>query len=288
STYIKEVMRGSFQENRSEGLDPRWVTGAREQITLTSSGSSLNFKQLVETSVRDGHISGGVERIMPYLNDPAKPLSADLKSYESELILLAREGMEHLQPLQNALGEYTGSQKQIVDDVKGWVKALSVSSGSTRKYTLLDGDDPCDFLLMGTEVAGSCQRVDGDPNLNKGLVGTMLDGHNHLLLLKDVSGKIVGRALLRLVKEGEKPALLLERIYPQTLGSAEKEQLMNFAKKRSEAFGWPLYGVEFEGTETNVTLTSEGGRGTYQYVDSASRGNQPNGKFTIPKPKLIS
>jgi hypothetical protein len=115
----------------------------------------------------------------------------------------------------------------------------------------------------------------------------MLDGHNRLLALKTLDGKIAGRALLRLVYEGGKPVLLLERIYPQTLGKCEKEALLRFAKERSKALEWPLYGEDFEGTKVETQLISNGGRGTWQYVDSV-RGSCSEGRFKITNPTLLS
>ncbi|MCB1149177.1 MAG: hypothetical protein KDK48_03350 [Chlamydiia bacterium] len=288
-TYIVEVLNNEFQKNRAKGLDDRWTSGSRKRVSVYPLGILFDFTQLLRTKFGDGHISKEVAAaVTPYLDDTSKKPPEDLKSFEKELILLAREGMHHLEPLLRALEtEYAGVEKEIENDVRGWIQEASAVKGGVREYTLIDSDDPCDFLLMGTEVSGSCQEVNGDPDLNKGLVGTMLDGHNRLLMLKSPSGKIVGRALLRLVEENGKPALLLERVYPETLGSAESEVLIGFAKERSEALGWPLYGVKFEGEPTSVLLISKGGRGSYQYVDSAG-GIQPNGAFQIVKPKLLN
>ncbi|MCB1148944.1 MAG: hypothetical protein KDK48_02170, partial [Chlamydiia bacterium] len=287
-SYIQSVITDKFHENRSTDLDPHWVEGVQKQVSIMTSGSTLNFAKLLRTSFADKHISEEViQNVTPYLDNPNKELDGELKSYEKELILLAREGAKHLGPLLRALEGYQGEEQEIKTDVNGWISAKMPSKGGLRTYKLVDGDDPCDFLLMGTEVSGSCQRVDGDQANNKGLAGTMLDGHNRLLLLKDPSGKIVGRSLLRLVKESDKSALLLERIYPVTLGSAEKEALLDFAKERSKALGWSLYGVkvEFDGAETAATLTSVGGTGAYQYVDSAG-GNQPQGAFVLESSRL--
>ncbi|MCB1149611.1 MAG: hypothetical protein KDK48_05535, partial [Chlamydiia bacterium] len=77
-------------------------------------------------------------------------------------------------------------------------------------------------------------------------------------------------ALLRLMSDGDKQALLIERIYPQTLGSAEKKALVDFAIERSDTLQLSLYSHETEGTPSRVTLTSLPGRGTCQYVDAAS------------------
>lgn len=83
----------------------------------------------------------------------------------------------------------------------------------------METDDPYDCLLSGTKIAGSCQRVDGSPNLNKALVGYLLNGETRLITVKDKSGKIVARSVFCLLWDGTKPILLQEKIY-NNLGSS--------------------------------------------------------------------
>ncbi|MCB1149081.1 MAG: hypothetical protein KDK48_02865, partial [Chlamydiia bacterium] len=302
--YVEEVLSGNFQKNRYEGsahldelfaaeadLKEKWIEGiSAEKTQLSSSASEFNFKELLRIKFQDKHISNEIiDEVGRYLNDDNLRIPKDMPNLQKYLILLAREGGKHLTRVQEELNNLEGETPELANDVEGWRKEFERGAAGLKEYTLVDTDDPCDFLLMGTEVPDSCQRVDGDGHLNKGLLGTMLDGKNRLLALKDPSGKIAGRAVLRLMNHEGKPALLIERIYPQTLGSAEVQALITFAKKRAYELNLKLYSVGLEGTPADVTLVSRGGRGAYQYVDSAGAPNpKPNGIFELQNLNILS
>ena len=65
-------------------------------------------------------------------------------------------------------------------------------------YTIGESDDPEDLLQIGTEVTNSCQTLDGDPRLNKSLLGYILHGDVRPIVIKQ-DGRIVARSLLRLL-----------------------------------------------------------------------------------------
>jgi hypothetical protein len=180
------------------------------------------------------------------------------------------------------------SQMQGLEEA--WCSGASieecVSSQDKSKIHIVDTDDPCDMLLMGTEVDGSCLSVAGSPVNSKGLVGTILDGKNRMIALKDPeTGVIKGRMTLRLMKERSKPALFLEKYYPKTLGKRQAEMLISFAKERATSLGLPLYTGLNLGEKVDVKLTSSGGRGAYQYVDATYQ--MQGAAFTISQPRLI-
>lgn len=51
-------------------------------------------------------------------------------------------------------------------------------------WTICDTDNPCDLILIGTEVP-SCQHIDKDPSYSKCLLAYLIDGKNRALVVKD-------------------------------------------------------------------------------------------------------
>lgn len=185
--------------------------------------------------------------------------------------------------------------KDNVEFKKNWIKGASEvfnieikgeknEKSETRTYTISDSDDFWDLFLCGTEVEGSCQRVNGNPNHNIGLLGYLLDGKHRIAEIKDADGKIVARRILRLLwdKSNNKPVLLMEWLYPDILNPELKLALDIFVKKRAKELGVDLY----EQGENPVELESKDSRSPCEYVDSAD-GIQWKGIYKITKAKLV-
>jgi hypothetical protein len=100
-------------------------------------------------------------------------------------------------------------------------------------------DDHQQFMRMGSDVEGSCQRIDGNPKLNLGLIGTILDAKSRLCLIEDEDGLILGRAILRLMSiEGQdRNCLLMEPIYPPLLSDELSAALTNWATQCATDLG---------------------------------------------------
>ncbi len=60
-------------------------------------------------------------------------------------------------------------------------------------------DDANTLLLLGTEVNGSCQRVDGNATYNQCLLAYLLDGKHRALVVSNAAGATVARAVVRLM-----------------------------------------------------------------------------------------
>lgn len=152
-----------------------------------------------------------------------------------------------------------------------------------NEWTIVDTDDLCDLFSCGSEVEGSCQRIDGDPKLNKCLLGYVMDGKNRLLAIKDHSGKIVARGIFRILLDSrnKEPILFLEKIYPKEVSQDLEDALLQFAIRRSKFLGLPLVSVEVgEGITSNKAFVSIGSKVPYEYVD-AGEGIHRDGKYTI-------
>jgi hypothetical protein len=127
---------------------------------------------------------------------------------------------------------------------------------------LVDSEDWQDLFLCGTEVQGSCQAVNGDPDLNKCLMGYCLDGKCRILCLKEAEDKpIIARAIMRIVlDEAGKAAIYMDDSYPFDY----QEQLQAFAKQRADDIGLPLY---VYGRDAKLSTT--GCVAPYEYSDAA-------------------
>ncbi|MBA3602599.1 MAG: hypothetical protein H0W50_02940 [Parachlamydiaceae bacterium] len=117
-----------------------------------------------------------------------------IKSFEDKLKKILVE-------IQEILKASPFNTPGFAHDIKGKIneKALSMAIGNN---VVIEMDDPIDILLCGTEVDGSCQRVDGDANLNKGLLGYSMDGKIKILAIKSAEGplgKINARCLLKVL-----------------------------------------------------------------------------------------
>lgn len=138
-----------------------------------------------------------------------------------------------------------------------------------------------DLLLCGTEVSGSCQRVDGDPELVRGLIGYLIDGKIKLIVLKDKeSGKIISRALLRLLwdesvenEDGSKggPVLFLDKVYPKPCSVELAQAIEEEAISKAKNMGLRLYiGEKRKGCKkAEAKVHSFKGPAPYEYADNA-------------------
>lgn len=162
------------------------------------------------------------------------------------------------------------------------------TQNKNANWTVVDTDDPCDLLLCGTEVMGSCQNIEGDPVYTKGLVAYLQDGKNRLIAIKDANGKIQARSICRLLISDEgKPVLFLETIYPANISEEKKRTLIEFATSRARSLGLPLYSYQLkEGENCNVKLESKGSRSPYEYVDAAG-GIHNDGLWRIEATKEL-
>lgn len=178
---------------------------------------------------------------------------------------------------------------QIRQDLESLKKLLSGEENTPRLSvdTLMveETDAWEDLLLSGTEVLGSCQNINGDSNLNKCLLDYILDGKNKMIALKDSSGTILVRAIIRLLWDSvlEKPVLYRERIY-QNNGVPQKgiNALDEMCKMKANALGIAFVSASSEDCHKPYPndLESLNGRAPFEYVDAGSLGST-NGKFTI-------
>ena len=171
-------------------------------------------------------------------------------------------------------------RSEFAKDVEGLLKAKQTSFDLKVVIT----DDPIDLLLCGTDVMVSCQRLDGSPNQNKGLLGYLMDGKNRLLAIKEGKGKIVARSILRLLWDGERPVLYRDRFYPDNIDSRHLKALNEAALELAKKLRIPLTSAA-EGVSYGKTLHSLGSSAPYEYCDGG--GGMQKGPYTIDDANTI-
>lgn len=165
-----------------------------------------------------------------------------------------------------------GQFKRDLEDLKGLLNAKPLSINSLK---VVDTDDAEDLLLCGTEITGSCQRVDGDPILNRALMGFVVDGKYRMLAAKGDDGRLAARRILRLLCDSNgRPALVLERLYANAgvqAGDPVDKALIDLAKKKASAMGCRLLS---DGQDLTIDaaqpciVASLDSRAPFEYVDA--------------------
>ncbi|MDF2578282.1 MAG: hypothetical protein K0S74_1766 [Chlamydiales bacterium] len=219
---------------------------------------------------------------------------------EQELIKILKENLTHNQLLQNlkkikdlikqipGLTEFQNDIKALIESLQHYIKREKAVDYSS--YTICDTDHYWDLLRVGSDVTGSCQRVDGSPELNKCLLGYIMDGEDRILAIKDSTGLIKARCIIRLLLENNKPVLFQERIYPTAINPRLRYALNLLAKLRAKDLELPLYTTENMAEKSGIgstdNLTCLGGRSLWKYVDAIG-GMHRNGIFKITNSYLI-
>jgi hypothetical protein len=158
---------------------------------------------------------------------------------------------------------------------------LRQAPGRPKPLEVIDTDDPHIILRAGSDVAGSCQRLDGDAQLNKGLHGYLLHGQTRMgAIVEKQSGRIIARDMTRLLRAGDQVVLFEEPVYGDQR-YRETLRARNIAKAKS--LGVPLltYAPRGNGNFPSA-VTAEGGIAAFEYCD-AMRGVVKNGAINIGK-----
>jgi len=157
-----------------------------------------------------------------------------------------------------------------------------------KGYRVYETDDPEDLFLCGQEVNNSCMRINGEAFYSRGLLGYLQHGQVRLIAIKDRSGRIQARSILRLLWAENKPALFLEKPYvhrsDKHFYSAIESMAIKCAKRlkvvltaKVDLMNSNLYGAP---------LSSFGGSAPYEYCDGTG-GITKGGVFKISE-KLVA
>ncbi len=170
--------------------------------------------------------------------------------------------------------EYLGKCEgihELKNDIKNDLKSYDKVTHNYDGWTVEDSDDPESLFTCGN-VGGSCQRIDGDANLNKHLLGYVLDGKNRLICVKDQQGNLIARRIFRVLWDAEKKTsvLFMEPVYPSTALPNVRQNMFNMAKARAASLNLTLtWAKEPDGETYNGNLESLSSRAPYEYADAA-------------------
>lgn len=184
---------------------------------------------------------------------------------------------------------YKNDNNQFIQDLKD-LKDIMVGNKRPLKqqdwngWVIEETDHWEDLLLCGTEVSGSCQRINGDCGLNKCLLNYVIDGKNRIVVIKDSSGKIRCREIIRLLwdKISNQPVLFRERTY---VSPGITDNLILLMKKmciqKAEALGVPLVKLSKNSSASMYpnSLYSLNAKAPFEYVDALRCIT--NGEFEI-------
>ncbi len=297
----REHLRLLQKELGDENWD-LWQRGYAEEPCMVDLGekkSHFEFRNFLQEKCRHRHLERPgqeLEHLKHFLDNPTEELFtrySEESSKDSENAVFAAEvrlmhwfldkpSLEDLAKEEELLSKIAGVLQdfEIANDLQGLFKQLS----GMKKVQVVDTDDWMDLFLCGTEVQGSCQRVDGSADLNQCLLAYILDGKNRLIAVKDAqSGEIQARAILRLLFCQDKPVLFLEEIYPDVCPSAFRDKIMECAKLRADSLGLDLY---VSGEEED--LVSLGSIAPFEYFDSAEEGVNPGDQQCVIRGMKIS
>ncbi len=316
SSFVSQIDNETFHSERYEDsehlnkifvgrdeLKRKWKEGAsgllKDYVKAEDESKTpfVRAKEMIQQSAAHGHLpmaqlpglaeKCGIE-IKPGKTKPLKELDS--------LVVNLLESPENLNgaALDKVATEVKKADphSEFLNDIKELKKILAPKKkDEDKEWTIVDSDDPLDLFLSGTEVGGSCQRVNGDAKLNKALMGYVMDGKHRILTIKKENGEIAGRLILRLLagttESGEEePVLFFERIYPESLQPTYREALKQFAIKRSDDLGLKLISKE---TKTDKkydrVAKSLGSKAPFEYCDGA--GGIQSGPYQIADCYLI-
>ena len=206
--------------------------------------------------------------------------------FQTKVIQLAEAKPEDRYRLMQELSRIshpTFNNSEFKKNVQAWLDKQDTQL--QKDLFAYETDDPQDLFLCGTEIKGSCQHVRGNPNLNQGLLGYLRNGQTRLLAIKDKTGRLVARSLLRLLWDGEKPVLFLERFYSNNNDPRLAAGVEALAKRAAKRLGCPLT-TKGDGAPYDNPLRSLGGLSPVEYVDGVS-GIARGSTFIIHDATLI-
>jgi ankyrin repeat protein len=245
----------------------------KREVCLSPPAESFNLKKFLEDKiVTDRHLEGLIRDGL-FEIDPKECL--DLNLIERKLLDLKevedKDLLESFIELKDLLKDLDCEFK---NDLQSVIEQLTIKARRHKTYDLIDSDDPFDIFLSGTDVLGSCMRIDGDPKLNQALMGYLLDGKIRILVIKDPDTEmLVARAFIKLLlDDSNHPQLFFERVYGDIRFESD---LVALAKKKAEVLGVKLYKAGSKG----VNLHSKDNPAKVEYEDAT--GGMTSGSYIL-------
>lgn len=228
---------------------------------------------------------------LDYVNMLIQSVQAELNGTFSAL---KYQMNEHLQALFSERKElFDAWKKGSYKNAKDFHIEIQKNHAFDPNWSVVDTDNFEDMLLMGTEIQDSCLKVDGSIDLFVGLFGYILDGKHRLIAVKASDGKLVGRAVMRIMLDEKtlKPVLFREKIYVNNKNANALSLIKMMCQERAKELRLPLFAIdnlsyeEREKFETK-TVISLGGP-CPEYVDALKNAMLTDPSYEIEEAKLI-
>jgi len=307
--FIDSVISGNFPQIRTDITNNPHLQYIKEQtpevldkwnaleieLKITNSGktpSSINLIDFFKEKLNDHHFTeiqfpGLYRRLNPEQSIGSLNLRiSELDNLIIELVNLGNSSNEKFkESLEEILLNWNENYPdcELKNDLKGLLKTINSSDSSVAEKAILTRDWE-DLFLCGTDVYGSCQRIDGTENENQCLMAYCLDGKNQMIAIKSADGKekkTLARAILRLLwdPDNNRPVLFLERIYPNLSPQSRKEGILAAAKEAAKKLNCELISNLNEPTPEQRKAQSFGSCCSHEYVDGGA--GHSNGSFII-------
>ncbi|MBS0635587.1 MAG: hypothetical protein JSR37_09010 [Verrucomicrobia bacterium] len=317
---IISVMDGTFRQKRYsqetsphmatlESYSPELVAKWQESLAIKSDTKSTQISAKEWLGRAKEHLTIEVPYVTRYLAGDQK-VKEELQNALKDPAFRVKQGEFSPLRFQVTLIEYADSEVRPIAErtallsrlvksveqinqlefLKDLQEELKVVSQLVEAPKVFDSDDPYDLLLSGTEVYGSCQAVSGDPHLNRGLLGYLLNGWNRVLKVStEQNGPFIARCKLQLLWDGEKPVLFMEKIYSKgPLSDRDKAALFSAARQKADALQLPLLCEDRITPNYKKPLHALGGLAAYEYSDGAGPAKTwANGRYTIFDTRLL-
>ncbi len=278
--YLAETAPDAWDAWRTQ------VSGLRlDKHAQTSVAAFDPRPYLYQRVVRDRHIAPDAHPTFQHalrgelaVEDALHQLAADSEEHQLVQLLDPSADTQQRAGIVRALIARLPDDTQFRRDLRDLKTLMTASPVAIADLDVVDTDHHEDLLLCGTEIAGSCQHVSGEPDMNKALLGYVIDGKYRMLAAKHhddgplaAQQRLAARRMLRLlVTEDGMPALHLERLYANPgirEGDAVDKALVELAKAKAADMGCALF-ADSDDDSKQQTLASLDSRAPFEYVDA--------------------
>lgn len=172
-----------------------------------------------------------------------------------------------------------------------WIKKSSAKvkdflpSGPYDHYDIKDTDDPTDILMQGSDL-NTCLHLEGRLVRMKGLIGYLLDGKTHTLVIKNESGKIVASTRLHLYWDDKNNKAVLFQDTVNTSKPQFRIALNLFCQKRAADLSLSLLSRLDSSKPYKGSVTSLGSSAPLEYVDSLA-ANIEGGIYRLKQSYIV-
>lgn len=234
-------------------------------------------------------------------NNEKIAVKAALKTYVCSVLMgtfqdvrYSPENSAHLQQVFSArpgfdqLWRTSIGSKDLSSNAMNEAEVKQSKEQASSRYRVVDTDDPCDLLMIGTEVKNSCQSVH-NASQNKALAGYLLNGEVRAIAIKQ-GDKLVARAIIRLMwdEKNQRPVLLQEQLYSNVKDDAMQQAINDLAKEKAKQMGICLVSNNIGAREKlsseelyNGTVEFLGGFAPFIYFDSSGAMKQGQEKVSV-------